>query len=307
MHEAAGVRRAGRLHRRRRGDIVLGASRSASPAPATTGPPVWERPRAWKPLSPRTSRRRSPSWSNSPPTHPASASVGGAEYTASATASSGLAVTFSSATPAVCLPTGPRRKVRRCRHVHDRRRPARERRIPTGNADRTVLHGRQGHPDHRVHLDAPEPAGRGRSPLLPRGGVLVAATSLIQLGNAHGLRRRRADGRLPAGGHMHDRSRASPATPIIKPRQTHSRASPCRALNTPGKSGTEGSGNGGTGSESSGSGGSGNSGTASFTGLEPARFTAPAPASPPRRGSTIGPDRSASRSSLQVLGRSLGC
>ena len=103
------------------------------------------------------------SFTSSPP---GGATVGGPTYTVSATASSGLAVTFSIAPgERRCLhPLGLGRLVHRRGHLHDPREPGRQRQLPGGAAGAAVVRRRQSRAvaeraDDHVHLDA---AGRSR-------------------------------------------------------------------------------------------------------------------------------------------------
>ena len=94
------------------------------------------------------------SFTSSPPV---SAVVGGSAYTVTATASSGLAVTFSAG-------RGQRRHlhrvridrlVRRGRHLHDQCEPGRQRQLSGGRAGPAVVHRRPRLADDHDHVDAP--------------------------------------------------------------------------------------------------------------------------------------------------------
>ena len=75
-----------------------------------------------------------------------------ARFTVSATATSGLAVMFSSGTPAVCAVSGRDRHDGDGRHLHDRRRAGRERRLGGGREHPAVLPGRLVTPAGRLPL-----------------------------------------------------------------------------------------------------------------------------------------------------------
>ncbi len=114
--------------------------------------------------------------------NPGAQTMADSPLTVSATASSGLAVTFTTSTPSVCTAGGRERgddHLRRPRDVHRPGRPARQRRLQPGLHGEPELQGQAAQPDDHV-----------RQPRRPDDGRLAA----------HGQR----DGLLGSRGDVHD-------------------------------------------------------------------------------------------------------
>ena len=76
---------------------------------------------------------------------------GAAPFTVTATASSGLPVSFASTTPGICTVSGSTVTLARRGHVHDPGLAGGQRHLRRGAQRRPELYGRQGQPDDHVH------------------------------------------------------------------------------------------------------------------------------------------------------------
>ena len=124
-------------------------------------------------------------------TNPSPTTVGGATYTPTATATSGLAVAFTlDGTSTGCTLSGWRRHLHRGRHLRRRRQPGRQRQLQRGDPGPAVDHRQQGQPDDLVHLGQPLADDGRRRHLHPDGHG--------HLGPGGGLHARRHEHRLHA-------------------------------------------------------------------------------------------------------------
>ncbi len=104
-------------------------------------------------------------------TAPTNATVGGPTYTPTATATSGLAVSFSidPASSSVLHDLGGGRQLHRGRYLHPRRQPGGRHQLEPGTAEDPGDHRSPGLPDHYLHLDRPHQR-RSRQPDLHPDG-----------------------------------------------------------------------------------------------------------------------------------------
>ena len=103
-------------------------------------------------------------------TNPSPVTVGGATYTPTATATSGLAVTFTlDGTSTGCTLSGGVVSFTAVGTCIDRRQPGRQRHLERGAPGPAVDHRQQGQPDDLVHLDEPLAGDRRWRHLHPDG------------------------------------------------------------------------------------------------------------------------------------------
>ena len=120
---------------------------------------------------------------------PGAATVGGANYTPAATATSGLAVTITvdNSSSSVCSISGGAVELPGDRLLRSRRQPGREHRLLRGAPGPADLHGRQGQPSDHLQLHGAERSERRRGHLHRRGHRFVRADGHVHFGLGHGL------------------------------------------------------------------------------------------------------------------------